>query len=362
MQFVPQTKALVLVLCTVMLGSTAFAQQPPTTPVKTDPSAKAEQQRSTPGTPAESKTDSGEQSKSDAANAKDQKNPESDVVPANQKKPVGPPTTKTLAQPKDIVAADELLAPPPAPSGKVALMGGTVKNIDQIRNRMEMSIYGGGKMKMFFDERSHFFRDGVETTQLAIKKGDRIYVDTQLDQGKIFARNVRLQSERPLASASGQVTAYNPRTGELTLSEPISARPLMFRVLPTTAFRQGDQPGSAADLRNNAIVRVTFIPVPGKRSEIKEVELVAIPGTKFTFYGKLTHLDLRSGVMAVENKSDSRLYEVRFRPSPQTVTDDLVIGAEVNIVAVFTGKDYTAESLQVVRTAQGQSLTNDELK
>jgi hypothetical protein len=291
-----------------------------------------------------------------AANEGDaQRKPESDIVPEKAKKPLGPPTTKTMAAPKDIVAADALLAPPPAPKGKVSLIGGTVKNIDQIRNRLEVSIFGGSRMRMFFDERSHFFRDGVETTQLAVKKGDRIYVDSQLDQGKIFARNVHVQSERPIGAASGQVLAYNPRNGELTLSEPISAKPLMFKVTRDTAFRRGDQPGSAADLRNNAIVRVTFLPSPGKRSEVKEVELVAVPGTKFTFYGRLTHLDLRSGILGVENKSDSRLYEVRFRPSPQTVTDDLVIGAEVSIVAIFTGKDYAAESLQVTRTAQGQS-------
>lgn len=352
MQLVPRANALTVVFGIVLLALMASAQQPTPSGVSATPDSDQKPAAKSAETKPEQK----------GTDAKEQKNPESDIVPVKEKKPLGPPTTKTLAQPKDVVAADELLAPPPPPTGKVALMGGTVKSIDQIRNRMEMSIFGGGKMKMFFDERSHFFRDGVETTQLAVKKGDRVYVDSQLDQGKIFARNVRVQSERPIAAASGQVVAYNPRNGELTLSEPISAKPLMFRVTPNTAFRHGDQPGSAADLRNNAIVRVTFLPVPGKRSEIKEVELVAVPGTKFTFYGKLTHLDLRSGVMAVENRADSRLYEVRFRPSPQTVTDDLVIGAEVNIVAVFTGKDYTAETLQVIRTAQGQPLANDELK
>ncbi len=319
---VSSVRSLVFFACILMLGGTLAAQSPSKDTTASKPAAETLQK------------------------------PEGDAPTVKDKETLPPPTTKTLAQPKDIVAPDALLQPPPAPKGKVSLIGGTVKNIDQIRNRMDLSIFGGGKMKFFFDERSHFYRDGVEGTQLVVKKGDRVYVDSQLDQGKIFARKVHVQSERPVAAASGQVMAYNPRSGELTLSEPISARPLYFRVTKDTAFRRGDQPGSAADLRNNAIVKVSFMPQPGKRSEVREVELVAVPGTKFQFYGKLTHLDLRSGIMGIENQSDSRLYEVRFRPSPQTVTDDLVIGAQVNVTAIFTGKDYSAESIQIVRSAQ----------
>lgn len=347
MQFVPRP-ALILLLCTLMLGVVALAQTPPPPATSADTEKVKAESRAETNAAKDSQTKAGAAkagtTKSDAT--KEQQNPESDIVPG-KKKPVGPPTTKTLATPKEIVAADALLAPPPPPQGKIALIGGEVKKIDQIRNRMEVSIFGGGKMKMIFDERSHFYRDNVETTQLAVKKGDRVYVDSQLDQGRIFARNVRVQSERPIAAASGQVIAYNPNNGDLTLREPISAKPLQFKVTPRTAFRRGDQPGAVADLRNNAIVRVTFLPVSGKRSELKDVDLIAVPGTKFTFYGTLTHIDLRNGLLGVENKADDRLYEVRFRPDAQTVNDQLVVGAEVTIVAVFTGKDYAAESLQV---------------
>jgi hypothetical protein len=89
--------------------------------------------------------------------------------------------------------------------------------------------------------------------------------------------------------------------------------------------------------------------------------VLAVPGTKFTFAGKLTHLDLRSGVLALENASDGKLYEVKFKPTPQVVTDDLVIGAEVSIVALFSGRDYIAESLAVTSSAQARP-SEDELK
>lgn len=328
MSSVSPARVILSFACVACLGGALMAQEPP---------------KSTEEKPAAQKP------------AAELQKPESDA-PNKDKQSPPPPTTKTLPQPKDITAPDALLAPPPAPKGKVSLIGGTVRNMDQIRNRMELNIFGGGKMKFFFDERSHFYRDGVEGTQLAVKKGDRVYVDSQLDQGKIFARKVHVQSERPVGAASGQVLAYNPRSGELTLNEPISSRPLYFRVTKETTFRRGDQPGSVADLRRNAIVKVSFRPVPGNRAEVREVELVAVPGTRFQFYGKLTHLDLRSGIMGIENQSDSRLYEVHFRPTPQTVTDDLVIGAQLNIIAIFTGKDYSAESIQIVRPAQSGSV------
>ncbi|MEO5936296.1 MAG: hypothetical protein ABIP81_03700, partial [Terriglobales bacterium] len=314
MQSVPR-QVITLILASLMLSLVAVGQTPPTPAASADAEKlKAESRAETNA--AKDGQDQPSATKSGATKA--QQNPEADIVPG-KKKPTGPPTTKTLVTPKEIVAADALLAPPPPPKGKIALIGGQVKNIDQIRNRMEVSIFGGGKMKMVFDERSHFYRDNVEVTQLAVKKGDRVYVDSQLDQGKIFARSVRVQSERPIAAASGQVIAYNPNSGDLTLREPISSKPLQFKVTPRTAFRRGDQPGAVADLRNNAIVRVTFLPIPGKRSELKDVDLIAVPGTKFTFYGTLTHIDLRNGLLGVENKSDDRLYEVRFRPDAQTV-------------------------------------------
>lgn len=273
-----------------------------------------------------------------------------------------PPSTTVLRQPETIVDADTLLTPPSPPKGKISLIGGSVEKIDQIRNRMHVKIFGGGKMKMFFDERSHFYRDGIETTQIAIKKGDRVYVDSQLDKGKIFARNVSVLSGKPMAAASGHVAAFNPRSGDLTLLEPISARPLNFKVTNATVFKNAGGSGSVSDLQRNAIVKVSFLPSTGGRAQLSEVELVAVPGTKFTFFGTLTHLDLRSGLLALENKSDSRLYEIKFRPSATNVNDDLVIGAEVSVVAQFTGKDYTADSVKVTRTAQTVKTEDDEVK
>src|SRR5688572_193391 len=100
---------------------------------------------------------------------------------------------------------DPLLDVPKLPEGKVSLVGGTVLKIDQIRNRLVVEPFGGGeKLKMTFDERTRVFRDGTETTQMAIHKGDRVYIDTMLDRARVFARNIRVQSQAGPADASGQ--------------------------------------------------------------------------------------------------------------------------------------------------------------
>src|SRR3954454_12524980 len=163
--------------------------------------------------------------------------------PATQQDSSAPsqPQTKVLVPESDAAAAnsavdsnDPLLSVPPMPKGKTTLVGGQVRNIDQIRNRMDVDSFGGGHMRVNFDERTHFFRDGIETTQLAVRKGDRVYVDTMLDNTRIFARNVRVNTGVTAANASGQITSFDPKTGALTLRDQIAARPVTFIVDQST--------------------------------------------------------------------------------------------------------------------------------
>src|SRR5205823_6296623 len=167
------------------------------------------------------------------------------VQPPSAQAPPAPsqPETKVLIPESDAAAAnspvesnDPLLSVPPMPKGTTTLVGGQVRNIDQIRNHMDVDSFGGGHMRVNFDERSHFFRDGVETTQLAIRKGDRVYVDTMLDNTRVFARNVRINTGVTAANASGQITSFNPKTGALTLRDQIAARPVTFIVDQSTSL------------------------------------------------------------------------------------------------------------------------------
>ncbi len=79
-------------------------------------------------------------------------------------------------------APDPLLDTPPLPKGKPTLIGGTATKVDRVRNRVTVEPFGAkNKTPIFIDERSHIYRNGVETTVMGIKKGDRVYFDTMLD-------------------------------------------------------------------------------------------------------------------------------------------------------------------------------------
>src|SRR5690242_7865165 len=58
-------------------------------------------------------------------------------------------------------AYDPLLDLPPLLPGKVTLIGGTVISLDEVMNRMVLLPFGGKqKMRVRFDTRTHFYRDG----------------------------------------------------------------------------------------------------------------------------------------------------------------------------------------------------------
>ncbi|MCU1306059.1 MAG: hypothetical protein JWN45_754 [Acidobacteriaceae bacterium] len=340
----------ILIFASVMfLAASAVAQQNPA-PVATTPAATS----AAPATPVQSSNDAAQKAGATSASTNDP-----DQKPAAEKPPAGTqspeatvPTTTVYPEPKQQQYLAPELVPEPLPKNKVALIGGVVKSIDQVRNRMTLQIFGAKKMNLIFDGRTHFDRNGVETNQLAVKTGDRVYVDTQLANGKIFARNVHLRTAEGIASASGQVIAYYPKTGEVSMRDNISKRPVNFRVTQSTVIKTKDADGTPALLQPNALISVRLNAAAGSRSVANEIDVLASPGAQFTFYGTLSHLDLRSGMLAVDNKSDNRIYDIRFVPAQIGMTDALTIGADVAVVATFNGENYTAKSVTVNQAAK----------
>lgn len=323
------------------------AQPPATTPA-------AEQKPETPakeaGTPQPIK---------DATTAK----PMVEGVPPKQAEPIPPaeavadqtPTTTLFPAARETRISDkDLLAPPPMPRGKISLLGGTVRSIDQVRNRMTVEFFGKGRMKMFFDERSRFFKSGVEGTQLVVRKGDRVYVDSQLEKGKIFARRVQVENEIIPADANGQVESLNLKKRTITLRDQLTTQAVTFNLATNAVITQQGKTITQNDLRRDSLVALRFVPGSGKRGLVSEINVLATPGSEFTFQGRLTHLDLRSGILALNNKSDDRLYEIKFAPASAGVNEDWKVGADVTVVAAFNGKDYTARAVKI-NAAAGES-------
>ena len=106
---------------------------------------------------------------------------------------------------------DPILDPPPFPKGTTTLVGGVISGIDHIRNHLTVSVFGGGHWVIFYDERTHIFRSGAEATSFSLRKGERVYVDTMLDNNgrDIFARNIRVGVAQPPALVDGQIIDFD---------------------------------------------------------------------------------------------------------------------------------------------------------
>ena len=243
---------------------------------------------------------------------------------------------------------DPLLDVPPLPKGKVTLVGGRVKTVDHIRNRMEVESFGGGKLKVRFDERTHFFRDGVETTQLGVQRGDRVYVDTQLVDAKVFAKNIRVQTQAQAADAKGQLLSFDRGRGLITMRDQLSAQPVTFALGSESVIKRGDQDLPAAELQPGALIAVRFARQDRERAVAREITVYAVPGNTFRFAGRVTHLDLRSGLLALENRTDNKIYDLYFDSATVGRTSDLRVGAEISAVARFAGRNYIATDIEVV--------------
>lgn len=248
---------------------------------------------------------------------------------------------------------DPILKPPPLPKGKLTLVGGTVAKIDRIRNLMVVRPFGGGRMKVYFDERSHIYRDGEEATQMSIRPGDRVYLDTITGGPQVFAKNIRIETTAHAAEARGQVVAYDARTGEMDLRDELSSQPISIRVSQQTNIRREQQAGSAADLLPGSLVAVIFAPDEAHRAVAREITVFATPGAKFLFTGKVTYLDLSRGVLAMQSETDKKNYEIHF-DRQKTQTGQLGVGAGVTVDAVFDGSHYMAQSIIVDSAAKLQ--------
>jgi hypothetical protein len=248
---------------------------------------------------------------------------------------------------------DPILDPPPFPKGVTTLVGGVISSVDRIRNHLTVAVFGGGHWTIYFDERTHIFRNGVETTVLSLKKGERVYVDTMLDNNKrdIFARNIRVGLVALPADAEGQIVEVDASRGRLTLRDSINSGDVHFSVDRNTLISQGSTPVALANLRAGSLVHVKFSPDRPSRALAREIAILAAPGSVFTFVGTIAFLDTHRGVLAVRNASDGKSYDIHFVPGRTSSASQLAVGAEVRIIAAFDSSGYTAQQITVSRMA-----------
>jgi hypothetical protein len=258
------------------------------------------------------------------------------------------PKTILTSGSADPNAYNPYLEPPPMPKTKPTLVGGTAARIDHVRNQLTVQPFGGGqKLKVFIDERTHIYRNGAATTVLGIRKGDRVYVDTMLDGSRVFAKNVRVENQAGAAEVRGQITAVNRQNGTVTVRDELSAQPVTFTIGGGTQYSAFKGNASSADLKPGSLVDVQFAPGKDKHDQAQEVIVLARPGESYVFEGVVTNVDMRSGTLALENRSDDQTYELHFSNAALDDRDKLKVGSEVTAHAIFDGKQYNAKDLQL---------------
>ncbi len=235
---------------------------------------------------------------------------------------------------------------PPLPSHKMSLIGGTVQKLDRLRDQMTVQVFGGGKMKILFDPRTHFYNDGVEASAADLRPGDRVSIDTMLDGGTIFARNIRLKSVAA-GESQGIVVSYRAGQGELVMRDALSPRPVKMRLTSQTRVTNHDQAASANDIVDGTLIAVKFGTQKDGRDIAREIAILALPNSTFTFVGRVTALDFSTGLLVLDSTTDGKTYEIYLNPSAITANDTLRQSADVTVLARFEGNRYVAQNVTV---------------
>lgn len=236
---------------------------------------------------------------------------------------------------------------PPSPKGKTTVIGGAIRNVDRLQDKLTLNVYGGRDMKIFFDARTEIYRDGQRVALSDLKPGERISVETLLDGEAVFARSIHMLTQSLDGECRGQVVSFNRADGVLSIRDGIAPDAIKVHI-PATAVivGQGQETASAANLGPGALVDVTFASDGDGRAVARQVSILATPGTPFVFSGVVDFLDFHSGLLVIHDPRDDKKYEISFAPE-QSKRGELREGIGVSVTAAFDGSRYKAQQITV---------------
>lgn len=241
---------------------------------------------------------------------------------------------------------------PPLPPGKSTVIGGVIRNVDPVRDQLTLQVFGGSQtMKIFYDERTQVYRNGQRMRVRDLKPEDHASVETALDGTQVFALRIHMLTTLPQGEAQGQVLSYDPGSGELVVNASLSREPIRLHVPRDTqivrvgqkAFSAGQR--GAEDLYRGALVNVTFQADARGQGTVTHIDVLATPGSSFTFTGEIASLDVQAGLLVIVDPHDSQSYQFTFTPSLFPVTRQLHQGSSVQVVANFDGVRYVVSAL-----------------
>ena len=235
----------------------------------------------------------------------------------------------------------------PQPRGQTTLVGGTVRLLDPVRDQVTVRVFGGRDMVVLFDDRTHFFRDGVAAGAGDLQIGARVYLDTAMAGSGIFARSVRILTQSANGQSNGQLQSYDAASGELVLRDVLAPEPANFRLAPGATVLRDGKPASPSELRPGSLVSLKFSPSVKGPGMVREISILAGPGGTFVFAGRVSHLDLHIGLLVLVDPRDSKSYDIHFDPAMNGIEDRLHEGGDVTVTTTFDGANYTASSIVI---------------
>jgi hypothetical protein len=219
-----------------------------------------------------------------------------------------------------------------------------------VRDQLTVRIFGSRQtMKILFDGRTQFFRDGAKISSLELRKEDHVSVETQLDGTAVFARSIHVFGAATLGECNGQVLSYDAGKGELLLHDPLTPEPVKLQVSSTTKVRADGQEASSSltDLKKGTLIAAQFSPDSKGRRVAHQLVILAAPGTNFTFSGSVTYLDLHAGLLVLTDPRDKKTYEISFDRGRIPDSSRMREGADVIVSADFDGTRYVASGITV---------------
>jgi hypothetical protein len=255
-----------------------------------------------------------------------------------------------------------LVALPDLPPGKSTVIGGAIIGVDLVRDQLMLNVFGGRPLKVLFDARTHFYRDGIRTPLHELRSGDHVSVETMLDGTTVFARSIHMLSALPEGECQGQVMNYNPGDRELTVRDDLSREPIKLRLPAGTAVIRQSRTASGAtvlgsssfsstinssDLPKGTLISVNFQSDNKGHGVASQIVILATPGSTFVFAGNVASLDLHSGLLALIDPRDDKRYQIVFDSAHIPMSHDLHEGADVTVTAKFDGGRYVANTITV---------------
>lgn len=250
-----------------------------------------------------------------------------------------PDATKNVDMPRSPASNDDLF-PQRRPKGEVGMVRGVLERMDPIYDQLVIRPFGGRDMRVGFNPQTNFFPQGANRLSPAIADGSIVSVDTVMNDGRLYALSVRTDTPR-LAELHGEVVGVDETRSRLTLRS--AGLELVFlRITSGTSVTDQGRVSSVQGLIPGTLVRVWF---SAGGDTAHQIEVLAKPGSVFTFEGRIIAVDLRLQVVLLLNATDQSLRELAFASLDGKYLSLLRAGSDAAIEAEFDGDRYNVRSI-----------------